>query len=92
MGLVLMRVYSISVYFCLIGCASYFKLLFKDVCNGMPSLEDMRGDHDLKLTKDLDVNIRKIQNEFDDDETLKTRVIESQRNPGIRCCIFLPIA
>lgn len=55
----------------------------------VPSLEDDRERRDdVKLTRDLDENVARIKREFEGTETLKSRYIESQKNPGVRCCIF----
>jgi spore germination protein KA len=60
----------------------------KDDCI-LPSLEEQREARaDIKLTRDLDENVRRIKHEFEGTETLKSRYIESQKNPGVRCCIF----
>jgi spore germination protein KA len=46
------------------------------------------GGSNVQLTRDLDENVRRLQKEFEGDETLRTRFVENQRNPGVRCCLL----
>lgn len=54
----------------------------------MPGSDEEKNSAGVQLTKNLDQNMHMIQKEFAGDETLKTRLIENQFNPGIRCCIY----